>query len=62
MPCGTYKIDKVPAATVDQTVQMFQANVPPPTSVTKTQNPDGTYLVTAEWPPCPPNTTHDPGS
>ena len=58
MVCGTFKISKVPASDVDETMSDFEANVPPPTSVTKSQDGDGTYTVTAVFPPCPDNTTH----
>ena len=59
MTCGTFKIEKVPAADVAQVVGGFQANVPPPTSVTSTPDGAGTYTVTAVFPDCPANTTHD---
>ena len=58
MTCGTFKITQVPANAVDEVVSDFEANVPPPTSVTKQQDADGTYTVTAVFPDCPPNTTH----
>ena len=60
MTCGTFTITQVPAADVDETVADFKANVPPPTSVTKTADGSGTYTVTAVFPDCPPNTTHSP--
>ena len=37
-------------------------NATMPTSVTKTQNADGTYTVVAQFPPCPADTTHATGS
>jgi len=50
--CGTFTMDSVPAANVDDIVKGYQDNIPPPTSVTKTQNGDGTWKVTAQWPAC----------
>lgn len=59
MVCGTFTMTQVPANNVAGVVARYKANVPPPTSVTSTQQPDGTYTVVAVFPPCPPNTTHD---
>jgi hypothetical protein len=58
MACGTFTIKKVPAQKVQQTMDLFKANQPPPTSVTSKDNGDGTFIVTAVFPPCPANTTH----
>ena len=60
MPCGTFTIKNVQPAQVDQVMAQFQANDPPPTSVTKTADGSGTYTVVATWPPCPADTTHSP--
>jgi hypothetical protein len=61
MTCGTFTTDSVPAAEADSVVAMFKANVPPPTSVTKTGNADGTFKIVATFPPCPAGTTHNAG-
>ena len=58
MICGTFTLNKVPAADVDNVVAAFQANDPPPTSVTKTPDGAGTFTVVAAWPPCPPGMSH----
>jgi hypothetical protein len=60
MPCGTFKVAKVSQAEVQGTIDLFEANVPPPTSVTSAPDGDGTFTVTAVFPPCPANTTHSP--
>ena len=58
MPCGTFTVSKVPQATLQQTIVLFQANQPPPNSVTSAVDGQGTYTVTAVFPPCPDNTAH----
>ncbi len=58
MVCGTFKVEKIPDDEVDEVVERFETNVPPPTSVTKSKQADGTWTVIATWPPCPDNTTH----
>lgn len=59
MVCGTFTLTKIATSTAaDAIVTRFKTNVPPPTSTTKTQEADGTWTVTATFPPCPPNTTH----
>jgi hypothetical protein len=50
--CGTFTMDSIPAANVDAIVKGYKDNIPPPASVDKAQNPDGTWKVTAQWPPC----------
>jgi len=60
MVCGTFKINKVPASDVKMTEDLFRANKPPPNSVKSVKDPDGTFTVTAEFPPCPDNTKHSP--
>lgn len=52
MVCGTFVLDNVPNSDVNMIVNGFLANIPPPTRVGKTQNDDGTWKVTAVWPPC----------
>jgi hypothetical protein len=58
MACGTYTVAKVPPGNVANVTALFQANVPPPNSVTSAPDGTGTYTVTAVFPPCPANTTH----
>jgi hypothetical protein len=61
MVCGTFKLKKIASDEVDGVVERFKVNDPAPLSVTKTQEQDGTFTVTATFPPCPPNTTHNTG-
>jgi hypothetical protein len=58
MACGTFTIKKVSQAKLQQTIDLFNANKPPPTSVTSTADGAGTYTVVATFPPCPANTSH----
>jgi hypothetical protein len=58
MVCGTFRIRQVPAAEVDDTIALYKANVPPPTSVTSAPDGQGTFTITAVFPPCPENTEH----
>jgi hypothetical protein len=64
MICGTFTMNGVPNGQQDAIVNGFQTNVPAPTSVTKTRAADGTWTITAVWPPCPTgtSTTHSPDS
>ncbi|MBV9785975.1 MAG: hypothetical protein JO264_19405 [Acidisphaera sp.] len=63
MTCGTFRITDIGDDEVDGVVKRFNANRPPPISpASKKRQPDGLWTVTAIWPPCPPNTSHDPGS
>mgnify|MGYP000846169151 CR=1 FL=1 len=61
MPCGVFTVEDVPAAKVDITVAMFEANVPPPLSVTKKKQANGLFVVVATFEPCPSGTVHSPG-
>ena len=58
MICGTFTVKGVPEAKAARTKRLFEANDPPPTSVTSKKEDDGTYTVTAVFPKCPDNTTH----
>jgi hypothetical protein len=58
MACGTFTVRRVPQAQLQQTLDLFKANKPPPISVTSSADGAGTYTVTAIFPPCPANTTH----
>jgi hypothetical protein len=51
MPCGTFTISKIPANQVGAVMQQFQFDNP--TSLTQNQAADGTWTVTAVFPPCP---------
>lgn len=64
MICGTFTMDKIPDGQQDSVYNGFKTNVPPPTSVTKSQNADGTWTVVATWPPCPggTSTSHSPNN
>jgi hypothetical protein len=57
MACGTFTVAKVPNAQLQQTIALFNANVPKPT-VTSAPDGSGTFTVTAVFPPCPAGTTH----
>src|ERR1700722_17977343 len=57
MICGTFNMANIPDGQQDAINNGFSTNVPPPTTVTKSQAPDGTWTVTAVWPPCPAETT-----
>jgi hypothetical protein len=61
MVCGTFTMAKVSADDVDGVVQRYQLNDPPPLSVTKQQEADGTWTVVATFPPCPDTVTHSTG-
>jgi len=50
-PCGTYIVDKIPDANVGEVMAGFRLDSP--TSLNKTKNADGTWKVTAVFPPCP---------
>jgi len=58
MVCGTFTIRKVPKDKVDETVDLYKANDPPPLEVTSTADDKGTFTVIAVFPKCPSNTTH----
>lgn len=61
MVCGTFTINQIPNGEETGVVARFRANVPPPIDVKSSQDADGTWTVIATFPPCPANTTHDPG-
>lgn len=58
MACGTFTVKKVPQSKLQQTIDLFKANKPPPTSVTSTPDGTGTFTVVAVFPACPVNTSH----
>lgn len=62
MVCGTFTITQIDTQDVDGVVKRFELNQPPPLKVIKAQQADGTWTVVATFPPCPANTTHDPGN
>jgi hypothetical protein len=51
MACGIYTVTGVPDANLGEV--LAQVNLDNPTSVTHTQQPDGTWTVVATYPPCP---------
>ncbi len=51
MPCGTFVVTGIPANKVGAVEAEFQLDSPQ--SVTKTQQGDGTWTVTALFGPCP---------
>ena len=61
MTCGTFTVNKVTDAKRQQTMDLFNANDPAPTSVTSTADGTGTYTIVAVFPPCPTNTKHVSG-
>lgn len=62
--CGSFTQTGVANGNQDGVVQGFKDTVPPPTNVTKKQDADGTWTVTAEWPPCAAGVvvTHSPNN
>ena len=52
MVCGTFVVDNIPQSNVNAVYNGFLSNTPSPTRVDKAQNPDGSWKVTAVWPPC----------
>lgn len=50
--CGTFSQSGIANGQQDQVAAGYKNNDPPPISVTCSQQPDGTWTVTAEWPPC----------
>jgi hypothetical protein len=63
MICGNFTMSGIPNGQQDAIYNGFATNDPPPTSVTKTQNKNGTWTVMTKWPPCPAGTvtTHSAG-
>ena len=61
MVCGTYTVSGVAQDDLQRRMNIWRATKPPPTSVTAEQDDDGTYTITAVFPPCPDDTTHSPG-
>ncbi len=57
MVCGTFTVENIPEGNLQETIDIWLANKPQP-KVTYTRNADGTYTLTAEFPPCPEDTTH----
>jgi len=49
-PCGVFTESNVPAAKVDQVIADFQLDSP--IKIDKVDNGDGTFEVTATFPPC----------
>ncbi len=57
MVCGTFVQSGVPKNDLQHRVAMWNATGA--TNVSWTAHADGTFTVTAVFPPCPDNTTHD---
>ena len=60
MPCGVFVVTDIPTDKVGSVIAGFRLDSP--TDVTKTQQPNGLWTVTATFPPCadgssPTNTT-----
>jgi hypothetical protein len=55
--CGSFSMSGIPNGKQDAIEKGYRDNIPPPTNVTKVQNADGSWTVTADWPPCPDGTT-----
>ena len=51
--CGTFSMSGITNGDEGKVAAAYQSTTPPPTSVTSAQQPDGTWTVTAQWPPCP---------
>ncbi|MBS0643104.1 MAG: DUF1906 domain-containing protein [Acetobacteraceae bacterium] len=49
-PCGTHQLSGIPPAQVDRVMQQYIFSNP--TSVSKREDDDGTFTVTAVFPPC----------
>lgn len=58
MICGTFTTTDIPADQADEVEALYRANTPAPITVTRTQQADGSYTITAVYPPCPSNTSH----
>ena len=58
MICGVFSTTGMTQAEAQQRAQDYSDVVPAPLSVTTTRAADGTFTVTATWPPCGANTTH----
>ena len=46
MPCGTFTVKNVPQAKLQQTIDLFKANKPPPQDVTSEADGAGTFTQT----------------
>jgi len=55
--CGSFSMSGVPNGKQDAIEKGYRDNIPPPKDVTKVQDGDGTWTITAEWPPCPDDVT-----
>ena len=61
MPCGTFTMRNVSAADLASRIAIFEANQPPPDSVSSQPDGNGAFTIIAIFPPCPPDTEHDTG-
>jgi Domain of unknown function (DUF1906) len=60
MICGTFTAARVPPDQLADVMQGYRDNIPAPLRVTSEADGDGTFTVTAVFPPCSTDTTHDP--
>jgi predicted acyl esterase len=62
--CGSFSQSNIPNGQQDAVADGYKNNIPPPINVTQMQDADGTWTVTAQWPPCPSDTTttHSPNN
>lgn len=58
MICGSFARARLNAGQAAEVAQGFRDNDPPPIEVRTTVADDGTFTVTAIFPPCPADTTH----
>lgn len=58
MICGTYQKTGLDQATADLIAQSYGSTSPAPLGVNTTQAADGSWTVTAVYPPCPSNVFH----
>lgn len=59
MICGTFATSGLTKEEADFQEQAYRSNDPAPDSVIQSLAADGTWTVTAAFPPCPANVTHD---
>jgi hypothetical protein len=58
MVCGTFTESKVPHESLDQRIAVWKGTKPPPMIVASKADGEGTFTITAVFPPCGDNTTH----
>lgn len=53
MPHGTFRQRDIPEAMIDAAETIARNSDPPPTSVTRSKQPDGRWMLTIVYPPVP---------